>query len=48
MQKIGEHVAVRAFPQKTADINLTVNLDGMEARLVAGRERARKRKEVVH
>ncbi len=39
LQKIGEHVMVKAFPQR-GDLNLTLNIDGIREELAAARERA--------
>ncbi len=40
LKKIGEHVLVKAFPQR-GDVNLTLNIDGIREELAAARERAR-------
>ena len=36
---IGEHVGVRAFPNRALDVNLNVSVEGLNALLTAGRER---------
>ena len=49
LQKIGEHVAVKAFPQKSNETNIHLHLDESVQRLVEARERENKRlQERVH
>ncbi len=46
--KAGEHVMVKAFPQRALDINVNIDLNEITERLMAGRQRSKKEAEHVH